>query len=327
MLEVCYGVDGLYLPDLDLWLDPQTPKARAVISHAHSDHIGEHGAIIATPATARLTQHRRGPMPATMLDYGETLEHERFRLTFYPAGHCLGSALTLIEDKASGERLIYTGDFKLRPNPTAASAVIVPCDTLISEATFGHPRYVFPPDSASEAELQRQIDAALAQGSVPVVLAYALGKSQEALALLLRGGYRLSVHGAIRSIIAIYEEFGVSFANQHGSYEPYDRRHLAGRVLLAPPNIRKQPMLTNIASRRVIYLSGWGLDANARWRFGVDSVLPLSDHADWPDLLRMVAESGARRVFTLHGFPDLALHLQAQGLDAQHLLDHQLPLL
>jgi Cft2 family RNA processing exonuclease len=325
MLDVQHSADGLYLPGLDLWLDPHTPKPRAVISHAHSDHIGDHGAIIATPATARLTRHRRGAtIDATMLEYGEALEAERFRLTFYPAGHCLGSAQTLVEDKASGERLVYTGDYKLRPNPTAADAVIVPCDTLISESTFGHPRYLFPPDAVTEAELKRQVDAALAEGAVPVVLAYALGKGQEALALLLREGYRVSVHGAIRNIVDIYEEFGVGFG---AGYEPYLRGQLAGKVLLAPPNIRKQPMLTNIAQRRVIYLSGWGMDKNAKWRFGVDSVLPLSDHADWPDLLRLVAESGARRVFTLHGFPDLARHLRAQGLDATHLLDQQLTLL
>jgi putative mRNA 3-end processing factor len=324
MLTVQYSSEGLHLPGLDLWLDPQVPKAQAVISHAHSDHIGYHGAIIATPATARLTQHRRGPMETTVRPYGEPLEAERYRLTFYPAGHCLGSAMTLIEDKASGERLLYTGDFKLRPNPTAENAQIVACDTLITEATFGHPRYVFPPDAASEAALVQAIDAAAEAGKVPVVLGYPLGKSQEALHLLLKHGYRVSVHGAIRNIVAIYEEFGVQFGP---GYEPYVAKQLAGRVLLAPPNIRKQPMLTNIKERYVLYLSGWALDANAKWRFGVDQALPLSDHADWPDLLRLVRESGAQRVFTLHGFPDLAHHLKAQGIAATHLLDHQLPLL
>ncbi|MCA1850210.1 MAG: MBL fold metallo-hydrolase, partial [Acidobacteria bacterium] len=158
MLRVEYR-EGLYLPDLDLWLDADGPRERCVISHAHSDHIAEHRAIVSTPETARIFQHRRGGAEVEMLRYGERRDYGRYALTMFPAGHCLGSAQVLVE--SGGERLVYTGDFKLRPNVAAESAVIVPCDTLVMESTFGDPQYRFPPDVATYARLYAAVDRAL----------------------------------------------------------------------------------------------------------------------------------------------------------------------
>ena len=120
MLRVEYR-EGLYLPDIDLWLDAEAPRERSVISHAHADHIAEHHSIISTPETARIFRHRRGDAAMETLRYGERRDYGRFALTFFPAGHCLGSAQVLIE--AEGERLVYTGDIKLRPNVAAENAV------------------------------------------------------------------------------------------------------------------------------------------------------------------------------------------------------------
>ncbi|MEY2616897.1 MAG: hypothetical protein QOH78_2670, partial [Verrucomicrobiota bacterium] len=33
---------GIFLPELDLWLDPKDERDTAFVSHAHSDHIGNH---------------------------------------------------------------------------------------------------------------------------------------------------------------------------------------------------------------------------------------------------------------------------------------------
>ena len=38
---------GIYLPELDLWLDPQVPRPMAAVSHAHSDHIQNHAHVVA----------------------------------------------------------------------------------------------------------------------------------------------------------------------------------------------------------------------------------------------------------------------------------------
>lgn len=318
LLRVEYR-EGLYLPDLDLWLDADGPRERCVISHGHSDHIAEHQAIIATPETARIFQHRRGDAQMETLPYGERRDYGRFALTFFPAGHCLGSAQVLIE--AMGERLVYTGDIKLRGNVAAESAVIVPCDTLIMESTFGDPLYRFPPDVVTFERLYAAVDRAFSDERVPVVLAYALGKGQEALELLLRRGYRVSLHGSVWNVAEIYRECGVQFS---GPYEKYDRTQLAGRVLITPPGCRKQPMITNIERRYVIMLTGWAMHKSAPYMYkNVDLVLPLSDHADFDELVRLARESKAQRIITMHGEPKFAGILREEyGLNAEHLAHH-----
>ncbi len=318
MLRVEYQ-DGLYLPELDLWLDADGPRERCVISHGHSDHIAEHRSIIATPETARIFRHRRGEAQMEILSYGERRDYGRFALTFYPAGHCLGSAQVLIE--ADGERLVYTGDIKLRENVAAESAVIVPCDTLVMESTFGDPLYRFPPDVATFERLYAAVDRAFSDERVPVVLAYALGKGQEALELLLSRGYRVTLHGSVWNMAEIYRECGVEFS---GPYEKYDRTQLAGRVLITPPGCRKQPMITNIERRYVIMLTGWAMHKSAPYMYkNVDLVLPLSDHADFDELVRLARESKAKRIITMHGEPKFAAILRDEyGLNAEHLAHH-----
>jgi Cft2 family RNA processing exonuclease len=317
LLRVEYR-EGLYLPDLDLWLDADGPRASCVISHAHSDHIAEHGSIVSTPETARIFRHRVGETKVELLPYGVRRDYGRYALTMIPAGHCLGSAMVLVE--AEGERLLYTGDFKLRPNVAAETAEIVSCDTLVMESTFGDPVYRFPPDVATFDRLYAAVDRALSDDRVPVVLAYALGKGQEALELLLRRGYRVTLHGSIWNVSEIYRELGVKFS---GPYERYDREHLRHRVLIAPPGCRKQPMVRNIERRYTIMLTGWAMSKRATYMYrGVDLVLPLSDHADFDDLVRLARESGAQRIITMHGAPKFAAHLRELGLNAEHLAHH-----
>lgn len=317
---------GLYLPHLDLWLDARKPQPVSVVSHAHSDHTAQHDTIIATPETAILAQFRRGAMEVIELSYGQPWQAPdgRFTLTLQPAGHTLGSAQTII-DEPNGRRTVYTGDFKLRDPLHGPPAPIIPCHVLIMEATFGKPGYVFPPDEAQVERLYRLCHAALAEGAVPVVFGYAIGKAQMALTLLLQGRFEVLAHGSVDNIAALYRESGVRFP---GTWERYTagRDHLAGKVLVAPTNTVKSRMIQNLTPRKLVYLSGWGMDANARWRLGVDEVIPLSDHADWTDLNRYVAEAQPQRVYTVHGFPDLARHLRREGFDAQHLETHQLEL-
>jgi len=312
--------EGIYLPALDLWLDARRPQMRAVVSHGHADHIESHGHIIATPETARILQHRVQSFAGTVtpLSYGESLDlpgPTPARLTLYPAGHCLGSAQTLIEIRDT--RICYTGDMKLRPNVAAETGVIVPCDVLIIECTFGEPRYLFPPDAETYTALQTEIEAAYATGEVPVVLGYALGKAQEALYMLTDWGYPVMCHGAVNNICQIYEQCGVRFP---GPYTRYVRGAVADNVLLCPPSVRKHVMLRALDPVRTILLTGWALHPGARNIYkDVSRVLPLSDHAGYDDLLRYVAESGAKTIYTVHGGTTFATDLRARGYDAHFL--------
>src|ERR1041385_2807158 len=142
--------DGVWLPQIEWWLDAHLPQTRSFVSHAHSDHIAPHGEILCAIGTARLLQARMPPdaaRPRTehVLPFGQT---EQFTVdstvTLHPAGHIFGSAQSLIVHESHGS-LLYTGDFKLRPGRSAEKCATPHADTLIMETTFGRPHYVFPP--------------------------------------------------------------------------------------------------------------------------------------------------------------------------------------
>ena len=132
-------------------MDPRRPKPGLVfVSHAHSDHTARHREVVLTQPTSQFMKLRLGGRRLEhVLPFWEAREFgsngSRFRLTLLPAGHILGSAMALVE--AGGERLLYTGDFKLRPGAAAEVCELQPADILVMETTFGRPRYVFPPDA------------------------------------------------------------------------------------------------------------------------------------------------------------------------------------
>lgn len=307
--------EGIYLPEIDLWLDSSEGKGRCVVTHAHADHIAHHRQIIATRETARLFIHRRGAAHIITQSWGEKVDYGKYSLTLFPAGHCLGAAQVLVE--YLGERLIYTGDIKLKPNLTVPEAQIVECDTLITESTFGDPKFVFPPQEQIYSQAVSLVRSALNEGAVPVVYSYALGKSQEALELFLRNGFKVTLHGAVWNVSEIYRELGVNFS---APYEKYNRYELEGRVLITPPSTRFSKMISNIAKKRTIMLTGWALTRGVEYMYrGVDRFVPMSDHADYNELLELIQKSKAKKVYTLYGKRKFATRLKSLGIDATFL--------
>lgn len=205
---------GVYIPELDLWLDSRRKQDSSVISHAHSDHTGRHRRPIVTPNTLLLLRDYLKRADPIVLPYGETLDAPTHSITLYPAGHCLGSAQTLIVSKATGERLLYTGDIKTRPSPTNEPVQTVECDTLVIESTYGHPDYVFPSQEQTLATATRMLRTWLGRGERPVVLGWRLGKAQELLHHLLEEGFEVVVEEGIYEAVEAYREGGVQFVGQ-----------------------------------------------------------------------------------------------------------------
>ena len=218
---------------------------------------------------------------------------------------------------SDGRRLVYTGDFKLRQAPCLDAAEVRECDVLIMECTFGHPRYRFPDIDQIDAQLRAFVDRCFEQDVIPIVMGYAMGKSQEALCLLTRAGYSVAVHESIVRICQIYERQGVAF----GPYEPLSLASveaLRGKVVLAPPHLRRQ--VTNPLPRyRTVMLTGWAVDPSARYRYGVHEMIALSDHADFTELLEYVDRAKPRVVYTVHGDATFSKYLSKQGVEAYHL--------
>jgi len=304
---------GLYLPDLDLWLDAERKVDLSVISHAHADHIVNHKKIIATPETAKLFALRKGNVETEALEYGKPLKLRGATIELFPAGHILGSSQALVEYR--GTRIVYTGDFKLRESLTCPPAEIKGCDILIMESTYGLPEYVFPETSETHQKIVDWVKDTRDGGEVPVVMAYSLGKAQEAMKLLGDAGFDLSVHKAIYEIAEIYQEFGVKF----GNYDQWRPGSAGLGVVLVPPHLSRWRPLDAIKKRRKLLLTGWALNRSTKYRYDADEVLPLSDHADFTELMSYAKKAKPRKVYVVHGFLEFVDYLKEEGFDAEPL--------
>jgi DNA ligase 1 len=311
MIEIRYN-RGVYLPQQDLWLDPWDAKRFAFISHAHSDHIAPHEEIIISERTSHLLQSRLpGRRTEHVLSFGKQQTVHGLDIMLLPAGHIFGSAQFFLS--LGGETLLYTGDFKLHPGKSAEQAQWRQADTLIMETTFGLPRYRFPPAQQVIDQIVSFCRETIEAGGVPVLLGYSLGKAQEILCSLDGAGLTPMLHGAVYQMTRVYEQFGQSFCK----YVRYHANDVAGKVLICPPSATGSHMLEKIGRKRVALVSGWAVDSNAVYRYGVDTAFPLSDHADYDDLIRYVDLVQPRRVFTLHGFAAaFAGDLRGRGIEA-----------
>jgi DNA ligase 1 len=311
VIEVRYE-RGVYLPQQDFWLDPWDAKRFAFVSHAHSDHIAPHQEVIVSERTAHLMQVR---LPGSRIEhappFGERRSIRNLQVMLIPAGHIFGSAQCLLF--AGDETLLYTGDFKLRPGKSAEQAEWRQADTLVMEATFGLPCYRFPPTKEVIDTIVAFCIESIEEGEVPVLLGYSLGKAQEILCSIEGAGLTAMLHGSVYQMTRIYEQLGQSFCK----YLRYNGNDVAGKVLICPPSASRSHMMEKLPRKRVALISGWAVDPEAAYRYQVDAAFPLSDHADYDDLLRYVELVQPRRVFTLHGFAAaFAADLRVRGVEA-----------
>ncbi|MBD3234238.1 MAG: hypothetical protein GF315_11000 [candidate division Zixibacteria bacterium] len=300
---------GLYCKGADLWMDSKRVKPFCYVSHAHSDHAARHKRIISTPETAAFLSQRFNVLDIETVPFNQWIQHNGARFKLFPAGHILGSSQILIE---TGDcRIVYTGDFRLGKSRSCEDAEVNKCDVLIMETTYGTPEYTFPDRLEVEEEFVAFINQALNRGQVPVVMAYSLGKAQEAIAILSNAGIRIQVEKSIYKLARIYERFGV----QLGRYSKFTGADF-GAALIIPPHMKNFKNIQAIPDKTLIFLTGWGAGDKIQSRFSADKVFILSDHCDYLSLMRYVEETSPRRIYTLHGFEAFAAYLRAQGYNA-----------
>jgi Cft2 family RNA processing exonuclease len=302
---------GLFLTRAQLGVDVRRRQPRCFVSHAHTDHIGRHELALATAATARLYRHRLGPRyRVAEMKFGEPLEFGGLQLVAHPAGHCLGSAMLWATD--GDESLLYTGDFKLDPSLTAEPAELPHADILVMESTFGLPRYRMPSRAVVIEQLLETVHAALADGKTPVIHAYPLGKSQEVTKLLTSHGVPVLQHAAVYAISSIYRDCGVDL----GDVALFRGEPLAGHAVITLPRGMNGFRLPGLGRTVSIAPTGWAIDAATKYRWGVDHAIPLSDHADFDQLIEAVRIVQPRAVYCTHGPHEFVDHLRDMGFNA-----------
>lgn len=307
--------NGIWLPQIGWRLDAAKPAAQSFVSHAHFDHMGRHAETVCSEGTAAIMEARlpakRRRVRALPFGRPESLTLDT-TITLHPAGHIFGSAQALIEHPEHG-RLLFTGDFKLRPSRTAESCATPPADVLIMETTFGLPRYEFPPAEAVFADVVAFCREALAEGRTPVLFGYSLGRGQEILSWLSETDLPVAVHSATARMAAVYAQFGHTFAD----YVIWDGANGRGRVVVAPQGANANGLIEQLGPVRTAMLTGWAVDSATRYRSGCDAAFAVSDHAGFGDLLEFVDRVRPRQVWTVHGFAEpFARTLRERGYDA-----------
>jgi putative mRNA 3-end processing factor len=251
------------------------------------------------------------------LKYGEGVRLGNVTVSLVPAGHILGSAQAVLEYR--GQRIVVSGDFKRRPDPTCPPFEPVPCDVFITEATFALPVFHHPPDGVEIGKLLRSLKTFPER--THLVGVYALGKCQRVIALLRQAGYdqRLWLHGSLVPLCTLYRELGVEL----GDIAPVSDAVLEtfkGAIVLCPPSALADRWTRRFNDPLPAMASGWmGVRARARQR-GAELPLVISDHADWPELTQTLKDVAAAKVWVTHGREEALVH-QARilGIDAEAL--------
>ncbi|POY36110.1 exonuclease [Solitalea longa] len=281
---------GLYCPRYNFYLDPQKSVKNAVISHAHGDHaVAGSENVYCTESTRSVMELRfkkNAGKNFQVRDYHQSFMIDDARITFYSAGHILGSAQILVE--IDGKRILYTGDFKLDADPTNEPFEFVKADILITETTFASSETAHP-NAESEIVKLNKFNNNIIFG------AYALGKAQRITQLINEHCSNLNVlvHYSIAPIHRIYEQYGIDL----GKWQLYDRKtmkHSSNSVYIVPP----LTFSSYKHSRDVykVFASGWG-----NLQEYCDEKLFISDHADWNQILTLIERSEAKEIWTLHG--------------------------
>ncbi|EKV28227.1 mRNA 3-end processing factor [Caenispirillum salinarum AK4] len=311
---------GIYIEPGDFHIDPLRPVPRAVVTHGHADHARPgHGATLATPETLAIMAARNGGSldGADALPYGETRRIGDVSVRLVPAGHVLGAAQIVME--YGGARVVVSGDYKRRPDPTCAGFEVVPCDVFVTEATFALPVFRHPDDGHEIAKLLDSLR--LFPDRAHLVGAYALGKAQRVIALLRKAGYDRPIwlHGALQNLVDLYQAHGVDLGETRPATGAA-KADMKGEIVMAPPAALQDRWSRRLPDPVTAVASGWMRVRGRARQKGVELPLILSDHADWDELTTTIQEVQAGEIWVTHGREDALVHFaKTKGLHAEAL--------
>ena len=290
-------------------IDPIQPVDLAVITHGHTDHARPgHRHIIATPETIAIMEARYGSIQkanTTPLDFGVVKKVGSVEIQFASAGHILGSAQVVID--YIGSRVVVSGDYKRRVDPSCVPFELVPCNLFITEATFGLPVFTHP---STDAEISKLLNSLkIFPHKTHLVGVYALGKCQRLLCHIRKHGYTepVFIHGAMKPLCDLYRSFGYELG-ELVQVTPKMKKSTAGKIVLCPPSAIADKWSRGFVSPMTCLASGWMRIRQRVKQRQVELPLIISDHADWIELTKTVREVGAKDIWVTHGQEDALVH-------------------
>jgi putative mRNA 3-end processing factor len=312
--------------DVKLALDTGISTETTLLSHSHSDHIGginKAGHIIATAGTFDTWQARRSNRlrSKSIIKYGDMFGQIGVNITALNAGHVLGSTMFLLEFD-DGLKVLYTGDFNNVDSLVHKAAKPVHADVLITEATYGTPQWIFPERKTIHDNILDAATKVIDEGKIPIFHAYSLGKSQEAIALLGSGGFRvISGNTSIDNVCSVYKQHGIDL--RHNKIQDHKLTEILdeGAVIVSSSSrhtihnmqrtLGKKVFARYEAKLEYFNLSGWTIGKFRERGF------PLSAHTDFEGLINFAKDVNPRVAycFTENGRV-LSKHLSDNGINA-----------
>ena len=308
---------GLYCPQGGFYIDPWGPVAKAVITHAHSDHArAGSDAYLCHRLTVPLLRLRLGPdIKVEGVEWGAPIYMNGVQVSLHPAGHIIGSSQVRVEYQ--GEVWVVSGDYKTEDDGISGAFEPVRCDVFVTESTFGLPIYDWKPQASIFETIQDWVLDNREGGKASVLIAYSLGKAQRLLSCLALVTEKIYVHGAVWNVHQALVNAGVVLPAVERVTPEMPRELFKGQVVIAPSSAEGSPWIRKFQPFAIGICSGWmQVRGNVRRR-NADAGFALSDHADWRGLLGAVEATGAERVYVTHGFQaTLARYLNERGIVA-----------
>jgi putative mRNA 3-end processing factor len=288
------------------------------VSHAHVDHMhaaskGER--VIASEETTELASARG-------YDLGKTTDAVE-GVELLDSGHILGSRAIRIADE-----VYYTGDASGR-----ARAFLGKCKTratrvLVMETTYGTPEYAFPQTARLVKEVNALIAGAYDRGQPVVLMGYPLGKAQ-LLSYYFSSWEPLFYHKSVARMNTIHMEHGVPLKPGRTFDPAEDGESLPHGpwLMVAPMASARSRLMAHLKKRYgaiLVAFSGWAVRPGYKYSMGADYSFPLSDHCDYPELVKLVEAVSPETVYTVHGFAaEFAGDLRKMGFSARTLGPYQ----
>ena len=305
---------GLYCEAGDFYIDPWKPVETALITHAHADHAySGHQTYYATAISEGILRRRLGKdINLNGVGYGDKIKLGDTWVSFHSAGHVLGSAQVRVEH--NDEVWVASGDFRRDRAASCEPFVVVGCDAFITEATFGLPIYHWDGGDVTAKQIYKWWQADPTRPSL--LFCYAFGKSQRVLAELAKFTDKtVYLHGAVHNLTEIYRDVGVEMVPTIPVSQMEKSYKFTGDLIIAPPSGHRSSWMKRFKRPQTAFASGWMAVRGNRRRRGYERGFVLSDHADWPGLIKTVEQTKAKTIYVTHGQNDVLARYLNEKMD------------
>lgn len=255
-------------------------------------------------------------------DLGETTE-EVEGIELLDSGHILGSRAIRID-----EEVFYTGDASGRERGFLGKCKTRTARILVMETTYGSPEYVFPQTARLVKEVNMVVSEAYDRGRPVVLMGYPLGKAQ-LLSYFFSAWEPLYLHTGVARMNEIHAQNGIDL-RKGMPFEPASDADILPDgpwLLVSPISNGRSRLMAHLKKKYgaiLVAFSGWAMNPGYRYSLSADYAFPLSDHCDYPELLRLARDVSPEMVYTTHGFSaEFAADLRRLGFSARTLAPYQ----